>query len=185
MHRGILSVGIENRGHWPWPSRSFWPFWLRMVGNLACPRDNSSQMWARITKYAPNMHHGMLSAGIENGGHWPWPSSHFDHFDSEFYELRLVCAATFNGFELESQNLHQICILGFLRLVLKMGSIDLDLQGHLATSTHKTAFSVALVHWSRSAKGCYTSQTCSCYSRKCVWKCRLRNGGYFVSASMC
>ena len=23
------------------------------------------------------------------------------------------------------------------------------------------------------------------HSRKCVWKCRLRNGGHFVSASMC
>ena len=23
MHLGILSAGIENRGYWPWPSRSF------------------------------------------------------------------------------------------------------------------------------------------------------------------
>ena len=37
---GILSAGIENGGHWPWPSRSFWAFWLRILGNLACPRDN-------------------------------------------------------------------------------------------------------------------------------------------------
>ena len=26
MHLGILSVGNENRDHWPWLSRSFWPF---------------------------------------------------------------------------------------------------------------------------------------------------------------
>ena len=38
----MLSVGIENRGHWLWPSRSFWPFWLRIIGNSACPRDNST-----------------------------------------------------------------------------------------------------------------------------------------------
>ena len=77
MHHGILSTGIENGGHWPWPSRSFWPFWLRILGNLACPHDKSSQIWARITKFAPSVHHGILSAGIENGGHWPWPSRSF------------------------------------------------------------------------------------------------------------
>ena len=87
---------------------------------------------------------------------------HFGHFDSEFEEFRFVCAITFNRFELELPKLHQICILGFSQLVLKMGGIELDLQGHLAISTHKTAFNVALVHWSRPAKGYYTSQACSC-----------------------
>ena len=46
-----------------------------------------------------------------------------------------------NGFELESPNLHQICILKFSQLVLKMGVIDIDLQGHLAIiSTKETTF---------------------------------------------
>ena len=103
-----LSVGIENGVHWSWPSRSFWPFWLRIIGNSDCSCDNSSQILARITKFAPNMH------------------------------------------------------LGILKVVLKMGVINLDLQGHLAISTQETAFNVALVYWSRLAKGCYTSQTCSC-----------------------
>ena len=44
-----------------------------------------------------------------------------------------------------------------------MEVIDLDVQGHLAISTQETAFNVTLVHWSRLAKGCYTSQTCSCF----------------------
>ena len=42
--------------------------------DFTCPHDNSSQIWARITKFASNMHPGILSAGIENWGHWPWPS---------------------------------------------------------------------------------------------------------------
>ena len=77
MHPGIPSTGVVNGGHWPWPSSSFWSFWLRILGNSACPHDNSSQTWAKITKFAPSMHHGILSAGIENGGHWPWLSRSF------------------------------------------------------------------------------------------------------------
>ena len=38
-------------------------------------------------------------------------------------------------FQLKAPNLNQICILGFSQLALKMGVIDLDLQGHLAIST--------------------------------------------------
>ena len=53
---------------------------------------------------------------------------------------------TCNGFELESPNVHKICILGFSQLILIMGVIDLDLQGHLAISTQETAFNVALVY---------------------------------------
>ena len=50
-----------------------------------------------------------------------------------------------------------------------MEGIDLDLQVHLVISTHKTAFNVAHVHWSRLAKGCYTSQTCFCYWILFLW----------------
>ena len=83
MHPEILPAGIENGSHWPWPSRSFWPFWLRILGNLACLHDYLYWIWGRVTKFAPNMHLGILSAGIENGGHWPWPSTSFGHnFDS-------------------------------------------------------------------------------------------------------
>ena len=79
-HASWDTLGIENRGHWPWPSRSFWPFWLRILENFACPHDNSSLIWATITKFAPNMHSAILSAGIENGGHWLWPSRSFSPF---------------------------------------------------------------------------------------------------------
>ena len=50
----------------------------------------------------------------------------------------LVLAITCDRFESESQNLYQICILGFYRLVLKIGVINFDLQGHLAISTENS-----------------------------------------------
>ena len=73
MHPRILSDGVEFRGQWPWPSWSFWPFWLTILGHSACPRNYSSQVWVQITKISPKMHHAVLLAGIENGDHWPWP----------------------------------------------------------------------------------------------------------------
>ena len=44
--------------------------------------------------------------------------------------MELVRTITRQGFELESPNSHRMCILGPFRTLLKMGSIDLDLQGH-------------------------------------------------------
>ena len=52
----ILLAAIENG-----------EFWLGIIGNLACPRDNLSQIWFEITKFAPNIHPGVLLAGMENG----------------------------------------------------------------------------------------------------------------------
>ena len=69
---------------------------------------------ARITKFAPNMYLEILSAGVENEGHWHWLSRSFGHF-----------------------------------------------------KFHKTAFNVALVYWSRPAKGRYPSQTCSWFLLFC------------------
>ena len=211
MGPGILSAGIENGGHWRWPSRSFLPFWIRILGNSACPCNYPSQIWARITKFAPNMLPGILSTGIENGGHWPWPlrslwpfwlrilensagqqdnssqigaritkictkHASWDTF-GWYWKWRslnltfkiiftiLTCVITCNGFELDSPNLHQICILWCSWLLLKIEVIGLELQGHLTIiPIQETAFNVALVYWSRPAYGCYMSQTCSCGS---------------------
>ena len=60
---------------------------------------------------------------------------HSGHFVSEFYEIRLFRANTCDGFQMESPNLHQIYILGFSQLVLKMCVVYLDLQDHLVIST--------------------------------------------------
>ena len=79
-------------------------------------------------------------------------------------ELHFVCAITHHKCGLQSLNLHQTCILGYSLLVLKMEVIERDLHGHLAIIlTPETSFSIALAYWSRSAKGCYMSQMCSCY----------------------
>ena len=40
MHHGLLSVGIADGGRWPWSSRTFMPFWLRILGNSVCLHDN-------------------------------------------------------------------------------------------------------------------------------------------------
>ena len=157
MHHWILPAFIENRGHRPWPWRTFWPFWLRVLENSACLHDNSSQIYTWINKVAPIMHHVILSFGIENIGHWPWISKSFwpienstcpydyssyicvgiTKFTLSMHPVILstgvlrnlfVRAIKCNGCELESPNLHQIFIFGFFRLILKMGVIDLDLQ---------------------------------------------------------
>ena len=41
------------------------------------------------------MHFGILSAAIENGGHWPGPSRSFGHFDSEFQETTFNIALVY------------------------------------------------------------------------------------------
>ena len=97
---------------------------------------------------------------------------HFGSFDSEFLEIWLVCTITCNGFELESPNLHPICILRFSWLVLNMGVIDHDLQGYLAIlSQDSKKWHSALLYWSRPAKGCYMSQ------------CALVSSGHWVTDS--
>ena len=86
MNPKILSAVVENGGHWPWPSRSFWPFSLRILGISACPHHKLLRIWATITKFAWNIHLGILMLRMKNRGHWPWPSRSFGHFSSEFQE---------------------------------------------------------------------------------------------------
>ena len=112
IHPGILLAGIENGGHWPWPSSLFWAFWLRILGNSTCLHNNSRQIWARIIKFTPNMHPGILLAGIENGGHWLWTSRSFWPF-WQFWEIWLVRLITCIWIWARITKLYQICILGF------------------------------------------------------------------------
>ena len=94
-HRRIFSPSIEKGGHWSWPSRSFWPFWPRMFGIRFVCSITCNGFLPNNTKYEPNKYFGILSAGTENGGHWPGPSRSFDHFDSEFQETTFNIALVY------------------------------------------------------------------------------------------
>ena len=65
----------------------------------------------------------MGSIDLDLQGHFGLKPTDFRNFDG-FY------AITRQGFDRESPFSHRMCILGPLRSLLKMGSIDLDLQGH-------------------------------------------------------
>ena len=94
-HRRIFSPSIEKGSHWPWPSRSFWPFWPRIFGiRLVCAITRNGFL-AKSTTIETHMHFGILSAGIENGGHCPGPSRSFGHFDSEFQETTFNIALVY------------------------------------------------------------------------------------------
>ena len=167
LHQTCFKAGIENRVHRLWPSRSFSLFWLRILGNLACSHDKSSQIWAGITKFAPNVHHEMLSADIENGGHWPWSSRSFRP-SSVWLKILGNSACTHARFQRIwaritkfRPNMH----LGILSAGIENGCHcpwPSRSFGHFASEFQDTSFNVTLVHWSRPAKGCYTSQMCSC-----------------------
>ena len=42
--------------------------------SLACPRDNSEPVQARIAKFGPKMQKTLVTVPIVLGGNWPWPS---------------------------------------------------------------------------------------------------------------
>ena len=42
--------------------------------SLACPRDNSGPVQARIAKFRPKMQKTLVKVPIVLGGNWPWPS---------------------------------------------------------------------------------------------------------------
>ena len=119
----FLAFGWAVFSPWPFRPKGYCCLHLsvRPSVNFTCPHDNSSQIWSRITKFAPNMHLGILWAGIENGGHWPWPSRSFGHFDLKFLEIRLVRAITRHRFGLELPNLHWTCILEILSVGIEIG----------------------------------------------------------------
>ena len=45
-----------------------------MCQSLACPRDNSGPVQARIAKFGPKMQKTLVKVPIVLGGNWPWPS---------------------------------------------------------------------------------------------------------------
>ena len=42
--------------------------------SLACPRDNSGPVQARVAKFGPKLKKTLVKVPIVLGGNWPWPS---------------------------------------------------------------------------------------------------------------
>ena len=63
----------------PWRSFSPWPFRPKVYCCITfpCRHDNLTQIWAGFTKFSQIIQPEIPSAGIENKGRWPWPSTSF------------------------------------------------------------------------------------------------------------
>ena len=81
---------------WYWKWR---PLTLTFKAIFAFLTQNLTKIWLVQTVTcsgfeleSPNLHLRILSTGIENGDHWPWPSRSFGYFDSEFQETAFKVA---------------------------------------------------------------------------------------------
>ena len=106
MHLEILLTGIEYRGHWHWPSRSFGQL---VTGFPETAFNVAILCWSRPTKRCYTSQCALVFIVT------------IDRVDNCRWKL--------------SPNLLQICILRFSWLVLNIEVIDNDLQGHLANSS--------------------------------------------------
>ena len=68
---------------WFFTRGQFWPLdiviacvcvCVRVCVSIACPRDNSRPVQARIAKFGPKMQKTLVKVPIIFGGNWPWPS---------------------------------------------------------------------------------------------------------------
>ena len=64
-------------GDWPWPSRSNLTSKSKVTPFWACPRDNSSPVQARITKFGPKVQNTWVKIPINFGIDWSWSSISF------------------------------------------------------------------------------------------------------------
>ena len=82
------------------PEASFWPsgivvacvcvcvcVCLSVCQSLACPRDNSAPVQARIAKCGPKMQKTLVKVPIVFEGNWPWPSRSNLTSKSEFTQF--------------------------------------------------------------------------------------------------
>ena len=60
---------------------------LSVCQSLACPRDNSGPVQARIAKFVPKMQKTLVKVPIVLGGNWPWPSRSNLTSKSEFTQF--------------------------------------------------------------------------------------------------
>ena len=104
---------------------------LSVCQSLACPRDNSGPVQARITKFGPKMQKTLVKVPIVLWTDRPWPSGSNLTWKSKLIHFELVRTKTHHPFKVVSPNLDQMCKIPWLRSILFWGAIDLDLQGQI------------------------------------------------------
>ena len=126
---------------WPWPHGNLSHIWAEIATHASWETHVWCKKWRSLTLTSKVI----LDILIQSSGkNW------------------LLRALTCTGFELQAQNLHQICILGFSQLVLKTGVVDPDLQWYFRTCLLRlfekhfsTSLSYTDLGWTR---GIYTSE---------------------------
>ena len=99
--------------------------------SLACPRDNSGPVQARIAEFGPKMQKTLVRVPIVLGGKWPWPSRSNWTWNQNLPHFEFVRNITHYPFKLGSPNLDQRWKTARLRSLLFWVAIDLDLQGQI------------------------------------------------------
>ena len=118
----------------------FWPFGycrclrlcvcvcLCVCESLACRRDNSGPVQARITKFGSKMQKTLVKVPIVLWTGWPWPSRSNSTSGPNLPHFEIVRTITHHPSTLGSPNLEQGCKIPWLRSLLFWGAIDYDLQ---------------------------------------------------------
>ena len=99
--------------------------------SLACPRDNSGPVQARIAKFGPKMQKTLVQVPIVLGCNWSWPSRLNLTWNQNLPHFEFVCTITHYPFKLGSPNLDQRWKTARLRSLLFWVAIELDLQGQI------------------------------------------------------
>ena len=157
MHHGIFLSGVEYRGHWPWTSRSFWPFRLRIVGNLACSHNNRFELESSnlhqicIVRFAWVVKH---TDSVPNYCQSVSPKQTTLEEDRELFKnfSSILCL----WFDIQGRRTDNFFLLSFEHWYWGHQPWPSRSYGHFESK--KWHFNVALVYWFRPAKGYYTSQ---------------------------
>ena len=71
MQNTLVKMPIHFWGDRPWPSRSNLTWKSNFASFWACPHDNFSPIWVRITKFGPRMHLSTVKKPIVLRVDWP------------------------------------------------------------------------------------------------------------------
>ena len=104
---------------------------LSVRQSLACPRDNSGPVQAKITKFGPKMQKTLFKVLIVLLTDRPGSSRSNSTWNPHLPHFEILRTITRHPFKLGSPNVDQRCKIPWLRSVLFWEAIDLDLQGQM------------------------------------------------------